>query len=338
MKALTSCETHYLLEDFDNYKHVLTETEQIGYPLEVVTIAALDTLELKHKSNPLDPIQWKKYVGVGVDHHLESVLLEDKNYSGHYVITPSIFKEEFLSRFLKSDPLHVRKWVTIISYANFSPGTWLLIRFHRITVLILGFQVRENNLQVAIKKIASKLACLFGIDFIKLIKRTKIYYEIFLQKQFYLNYSTLDNIQQKDKRRKNQLLFNNFSNLVADLLFIEPISSLKLGGEIMKKQNRGSDYPLEYYCEQCLRYKKGCEKIEEHEINRFTLYCYSDEPKYRQTTLFSSVKAKEENAIGLIPLLNEFNRTLDVALKCLRKRNYLHRLYLRGKLGYPCFS
>ncbi len=141
-------------------------------------------------------------------------------------------------------------------------------------------------------------------------------------------------------KKGNKYIVFEYPNTVTksrktDLSSVKLSPLAKTGGVLMAKDEDSYD-KFTWYCDQCCRYEKNCKIIEEHEWNRLRFYEYLQRPKHRQTILFKS-KTEEKDLAEFMKLKDEFLRSLDVVLKCLRKKNYQHRLYLKDKTEYPCF-
>jgi len=145
----------------------LTQNERCGYLYECPMDASLRKLKVNHESNPLlNPKKWNKSRGKGVDHRINlkkrKILIEDKNLSGKYSITPTIFDREIISRYTAEDPNHKCEWVLSISIPKFSMRVRRLIRMHKIHVITVGFQVTLDNIIEAERILTYKLKLFFG--------------------------------------------------------------------------------------------------------------------------------------------------------------------------------
>lgn len=101
---------------------------------------------------------------------------------------------------------------------------------------------------------------------------------------------------------------------------------------------RLNPYPLEYDCRECCEFKK-CPEIEtfrtlQKDINAKLASIHLKKYQPRQLTLDD--KNIED---ALWKEIDRMFRSLPIEeiLKCLRKRNYLQRLFVQDRLEYPCF-
>jgi len=111
-------------------------------------------------------------------------------------------------------------------------------------------------------------------------------------------------------------------SLKTDLFSTITIFLDKMGGVFMKNKDSDLDYPYEYYCEQCLNYRK-CETITKHERNRNRLYTHLEKSKHGQKILTQENQNKHTRRF--MELWKNFSTSLDEALRCLRKRNHVHK-------------
>ena len=144
-----------------------TKNDIDGYIAELALAKALQFLQVKHQTNPVEDFKvWLEQKGDGCDAKIYSVhklLVEVKNYSGKYWITPSMFRKSMVERFHKLDPEHKYKWILIISQVKFTSTTWSLVKDNKIFIITLGFKITPATLKKAIKLLILKLAIILKV-------------------------------------------------------------------------------------------------------------------------------------------------------------------------------
>jgi len=106
-----------------------------------------------------EPFHHSEINGYGVDFTLlrSSPLVEVKNWSGKYTVTPKLARREILSRFDQSDPQHKKPRILVISRLIASSQTKQLLTSHGIAIVEWGCQVTSCSNR-RIKKVVKILA------------------------------------------------------------------------------------------------------------------------------------------------------------------------------------
>ena len=106
-----------------------------------------------------EPFHHSEINGYGVDFTLlrSSPLVEVKNWSGKYIVTPKLARREIISRFDQSDPQHKKPRILVISRLVASSETRQLLTSHGIAVVEWGCQVTSYSNR-RIKKVVKILA------------------------------------------------------------------------------------------------------------------------------------------------------------------------------------
>jgi hypothetical protein len=106
--------------------------------LELSTARCLDALGVPYIKNQIN--------GFGADFSVKgSILIEAKNLSGQYDITPFILKTSILERFTVLDPDHTKEWILVISKLKCSQEVMALFDLNSISVIQLGRQILTQN-------------------------------------------------------------------------------------------------------------------------------------------------------------------------------------------------
>ena len=84
--------------------------------------------------------------GIGPDFWVgNSVLIEVKNWSGKYFVTPKMLQEEVIERFRVSDPSHMKVWVVVAGRFKIGEASTRILRENGIVLIELGYQVKDNR-------------------------------------------------------------------------------------------------------------------------------------------------------------------------------------------------
>lgn len=130
-------------------KNYIITKEELGKIGEGAVKSALDTLEVKYSKNA---INYR-----GADFALVDILIEVKNFSGKYCLSPYTVNNEIISRFIDSDPNHKTKWILVISKLKASESSRLLLNHHGVKIIEWGKQLRSNSRR-AIRKVSNNVS------------------------------------------------------------------------------------------------------------------------------------------------------------------------------------
>jgi len=117
-----------------------------------------------------EPFHHSEINGYGVDFTLlrSPPLIEVKNWSGKYPVTPELARREILTRFDQSDPQHRKPWVLAISKLWPGRETRQLLASHGITIVEWGCQVTSHSkrrIKKSVKVLVNRLKALFRFSF-----------------------------------------------------------------------------------------------------------------------------------------------------------------------------
>jgi len=117
-----------------------------------------------------EPFHHSEINGYGVDFTLlrSPPLIEVKNWSGKYLVTPELARREILTRFGQSDPQHRKPWVLAISKLWAGSETRQLLASHGITIVEWGCQITSHSkrrVKKSVKVLVNRLKALFEFGF-----------------------------------------------------------------------------------------------------------------------------------------------------------------------------
>lgn len=129
----------------------MTYHQHIGYIYEVTVALAFHKAGFqKILTNPFEEVQdWMWHEGYGVDIVLpdEDIIVEIKNNSGSYFMTPYMIEEHTLERFEKTDPDHSKSWLVVYAHDKMSLRAEMLLEQNRVTVVSSGLSATSDNME-----------------------------------------------------------------------------------------------------------------------------------------------------------------------------------------------
>lgn len=131
---MTGLQAHNIPSDID----CLTEKQRIGFLYECSIIRPLIPYQPSIEHNPIRSAKlWQKNIAAGPDIVTTKKLYELKAWAEHYPVTLNMFFTEWVSRFDKKDPDHIKEWVVITSRRNFSQVILDACRLFEIRILYI---------------------------------------------------------------------------------------------------------------------------------------------------------------------------------------------------------